>query len=157
MPREIPTNLMCLHCFSLFPSGTTTIHRPHGGGTLVIRPSHTKRPGGQQHTTYFTHRPAATDIVTTTVKLPSLSENTVPDLDTASSISTGVWEHQNLYFFPFLQLEIVFFLLMFSPIFFIAFARRINNRIMESEHTYDTMACHNTTKFYNKTTSNTMG
>lgn len=77
----------------------TTIHRPHGGGTLVIRPSHTKRPGAQQHThtTYFTHKPAAVanEIVTTTVKLPSLSENTVPDLDTASSISTGMYSTMN--------------------------------------------------------------
>lgn len=64
-------------------SGMTTIHRPHGGGTLVIRPSsNKKRPA--QPSINFTQKP----VTHTTI---NLSENTVPDLDTASSISTGLW------------------------------------------------------------------
>lgn len=69
-------------CFS----GMTTIHRPHNGGTLVIRPSNTKRRPPQQ--SYTTKRPTSTT-QTSTVNLPNLSDNTVSDLDTASSISTG--------------------------------------------------------------------
>lgn len=63
-------------------SGTTTIHRPHGAGTIVVRPSgiQTQRP--------YT-RPTATSAVTTVVKIPSLSDNSISDLDTAASISTG--------------------------------------------------------------------
>lgn len=78
-------------------SGTTTIYRPHGGGTLVIR----KRPPVHQQgsvayaqrtssTPAPTRKPTRTTTTTTTQHILNLSENTVPDLDTASSHSTGM-------------------------------------------------------------------
>lgn len=77
-------------------SGTTTIHRPHGAGTLVIRhPSHPKHPStaNRTHPAYLiANRPAT--ITTTAVHLPDLAENTVSDLETASSISTGKQQNQ---------------------------------------------------------------
>ncbi|XP_037025264.1 serine proteinase stubble [Bradysia coprophila] len=75
-----------VHSYKPSLSGTTTIHRPHGAGTIVVRPSgiQTQRP--------YTSRPSTTNAVTTVVKIPSLSDNSISDLDTAASISTGsVW------------------------------------------------------------------
>lgn len=89
-------------------SGTTTIHRPHGGGTLVIRPSHTHRPHQNQNTHYVQKRPSTTKYPSTTVNLPQLSENTVPDLDTASSYSTGEMISRILYTISKLKLCLFF-------------------------------------------------
>ncbi|KAJ6636518.1 Serine proteinase stubble [Pseudolycoriella hygida] len=74
------------HSYKPSISGSTTIHRPHGAGTIVVRPSgiQTQRP--------YTSKPSTTSAVTTVVKIPSLSDNSISDLDTAASISTGsVW------------------------------------------------------------------
>lgn len=58
---------------------------------LVIRPSNQKRPTSQSHTfAYSTKKPIITQVTSSTSQTsPNLSENTVPDLDSASSISTG--------------------------------------------------------------------
>ena len=76
--------------------GTTTIHRPHGAGTIVIRPSATQRPYQfYKPDMNVAFSPSATTSTTSappiTVKIPSLSLNTIADLDTSASISTGKW------------------------------------------------------------------
>lgn len=71
-------------------SGTTTIHRPHGGGTLVIRPSQKRPSSHSKPTNAIANRPIThLEPQASTIHLPDLAENTVSDLDTASSISTG--------------------------------------------------------------------
>lgn len=128
-----------LFVFFLFYSGSTVIHRPHGSGMLVIRPSNQKRPTSQSHSyAYSTKKPIIIQSTATSATSPNLSENTVPDLDTASSISTG-------------KITLNSFFLWKSDKMIFSF------RFMESKCAYNTMACNDTTKFYNKTETNTMG
>lgn len=118
-------------------SGTTTIHRPHGGGTLVIR----NRPPQHQH--YIHKTPNTPAPISTTVNLPSLSENTVPDLDTAASYSTGKdWRNNKL---KTILNEAIILNMQFHL------------RCMEYECRDDSMAYDNTAKFYNKTTADHLG
>lgn len=72
-----------IYIFVYVYSGTTTIHRPHGAGTIVIRPSATQRP-------VPFHKPLSVLAETVVVvKLPSVADNLISDMDTAASISTG--------------------------------------------------------------------
>lgn len=60
-------------------SGSTILHRPHGTGTLVIRPSNNQK---QPY-----HKPNYGTLGTSV--LPSLSDNTISDQNTSSDITTG--------------------------------------------------------------------
>lgn len=56
------------------------------------------RPSGIQTQRPYTSKPSTTNAVTTVVKIPSLSDNSISDLDTAASISTGCTYQKTLFF-----------------------------------------------------------
>lgn len=95
-----PSTSMTSHLSS---SGTTTIHRPHGAGTIVIRPSqtvtqrpymsgmnnHNNRPLSSNYGSFVQHQNSKVPIIS------GLSDNTIADLDASASISTGLWNAQS--------------------------------------------------------------
>lgn len=84
--------LLLLHLVQFCSATTTVIHRPHGDSMLVIRPSvnkHKQRPLPPLTNHHTTKKPAVTQTSSTT-NLPNFT-NTATDLDTAASISTGLF------------------------------------------------------------------
>lgn len=90
--------LICIYFGLLYSATTTVIHRPHGDSMLVIRPSvikHKQRPSTQYTHQHITKKPAVTQTTSSTIKTPTKTPhlpnftNSVSDLDTAASISTG--------------------------------------------------------------------
>jgi hypothetical protein len=80
----------------VFYSGSTTILRPNGSGTVVVRPS------GSNH--YSTYKPSYYQKPTNTVTMSTIhistlaDENEINDLTAAASISTGLNVRKTIFF-----------------------------------------------------------
>lgn len=90
---------------------------------LVIRPSNNNKNKNNKptHQSTTTRKPITIHSTASTANLPNLSENTVPDLDTASSISTGKYAFNINSLFNHHQIVKVFEKLRFELKFLIFF------------------------------------